>query len=206
MILCCMFFISPSAWSWVQGKSYIMLSTREVNLPAYGGSWQLWGIWTSRVQGAVGCVLRMSSDMCTTNNKNYLVKVYFMPELHQQKALSKVPFLLTSLHHLTMLTMPPTHSFPPKLTQSLFSTIWDTWISPFSLWMLLLRTVTYIALQGAAKYSHRHCFMGIAIIVIPILQIKKRRHRKVKQPDQGYTVSDRARISTWVVWPHNLCS
>lgn len=38
MILCCMFFISPSAYSWVQGKSYIMLSTREVNFPAYGGS------------------------------------------------------------------------------------------------------------------------------------------------------------------------
>lgn len=203
MILCCMFFISPSACSWVQGKSYIMLSTREVNLPAYGGSWQLWGFWTYRGQGAVGCVLRMSSDMCTTNNKNYLVKIYFMPELH----------LLTEgtlKGSISLDLFAPSdyvdHASYSKLTHSLFSTVWDTWISPFSLWMLLLRIVTYVALQGAAKYIHRHCFMGIAIIVITVLQIKKRRHRKVKQPDQGYTVSDGARISTWVVWPHNLCS
>lgn len=52
---------------------------------------------------------------------------------------------------------------------------------PFlSVWLFLLISVTYIALQGAAKCIHRHCFMGIAIIVIPVLQMKKLRHIKVK--------------------------
>lgn len=52
---------------------------------------------------------------------------------------------------------------------------------PFlSVWLFLLIIVIYIALQGATKHIHRHCFMGIAAIVIPILQMKKLRYRKVK--------------------------
>lgn len=52
---------------------------------------------------------------------------------------------------------------------------------PFlSVWFFLLTIVTYIALQGATKYTHRHCFMGIAIIAIPILRMKKLRYRKVQ--------------------------